>query len=181
MSIWPWPPHLTGIPSERGDLGRNRPVPGEDGEAAGSCLQCLRLEKSLAPSRDSCASTPTQGNTHGEGHDCQRGVREQGSRMGGGCLPGPRASGGSRTLCAPSPDLKRQGLWRRARGSSAPCIPEPCLCQRARHDPRQWQAQHPPCLPGPFDVGVVLPRSHKLALIKSLGKQEVAVEPLISS
>ena len=27
---------------------RKKPVPREDGEATGSCLQCLRLEKSLA-------------------------------------------------------------------------------------------------------------------------------------
>lgn len=63
----------------------------------------------------------------------------------------------------------------------APSIPEPCLCRGVRRDPRHRHAQRPLHLPTPFDVGVVLLWSLKLALIKSLGKLEASVESLASS
>lgn len=47
MLVWPWPTHLIGIPIEQRHLERNWPVPRESVEAAATCLQHLRLEKSL--------------------------------------------------------------------------------------------------------------------------------------
>lgn len=155
---------MIGIPTEQRHPERNWPVPRESGEAAASCLQYLRLEKSLTGGLQFC---PKRVLPLFQLRDCtsegMSAIRDQGACPGRGCWPGHTAAGGDGTCCVPSPDPKRQAL------SLAECpgqwywsIPELCHCWRAGCDPWPRHAQHLFLLPSPSRVVVTLPQNLKL-------------------